>query len=120
MEDRLERLEEKIQRHEERMTKIEISQAETTVELKNISGKQDQVLQLVQKIEGQFVSRGACDALQSQIKNDVDRIGDKCRDTMKSFNDHIKEHWSKSDRMATWLTTTLVGVFIIGKIAKVW
>ena len=120
MEDRIDRLEERIQRHEERMTRLEISQAELASDLRGINGKLDRILAQIEHILENFVSTPSCAARVDHIKQDINGLGAKLRNTVEQYETHIRYHWSRADKMATWMTTTIIGVFVIGKMAKVW
>jgi chromosome segregation ATPase len=110
----------KLEELEKRVTALEISRAETNSELRSINGKLDQLIRTTENIVENFVSTPTCMARQQNMKEDLNGMGSKLRKATEDFNAHIKDHWTKADRMATWLSTALIGAFIIGKLAKVW
>lgn len=113
-------MQDKLDALEKRVTALEISRAETNSELRSINGKLDQLIRTTENIVENFVSTPTCLARLSGMKEDMNGLGSKLRGAVEEFNTHIKDHWTKADRMATWLSTALIGAFIIGKIAKIW
>lgn len=113
-------MEDKLHELEKRVTALEIARAGTAEELKAICEKINRVLASIEDIVANFVSTPTCLARNDAVKKDLDGLGGKVRVVMEKFDGHITDHWSKADRMATWLSTALIGAFIIGKIAKIW
>lgn len=113
-------MDDKLLELEKRVTALEISRAETNMELRSLNDKMDRVIRATESIAENFVSTPTCLARQDGLKEDLNGLGAKVRKSIEDFNAHIKDHWSKADRYASWITTALISAFILAKIAKVW
>lgn len=112
---------------EKRVTALEIARGETTVELRAMNGKLDQVVAQTAAIAEGFVSTPTCFARQENVGKDLNNLGDETRKLKDmagalrdDFGEHIRYHWQKSDRYVSWITALLMATFVVGKIAKAW
>jgi hypothetical protein len=112
-------MQDKLSELEKRVTALEISRGETSMELKSINGKLDTLIRQTETIVENFVSTPTCEARQGALKNDVDGIGAKVRGVVADFNNHIQAHWGKADRYVIWINTALLGL-AFSKLAKLW
>ena len=115
---RLEILEKDMQLVKEDIVTIKVGQASTDGKLNSIEEKLDRVIQIETQREQRFQEKVVCEMARVNIKEDIDGLGDKCRDTNKQFSEHEKMHFRKADRYATWITTALLSFFVIAKLAK--
>lgn len=111
--------EERILKLEERVNRLEAAQEGQRVELVSVNKKLDQILIAIAHIQENFVSVPTCLAKNENTRDDINGVGKNLRDLSVDFKEHVKYHWNKTDRFATWLTTASIGVYILGKIAKI-
>ena len=117
---RIETLEKRLDKQEDRLVKIEVAQGEHKSDLHSMDDKLDQLLVRTEHIQTNFVSSPTCLAKMEGTKEDVNGLGKKVRNSITAFNDHIHAHLSKADRYVTWITGILLLTFVIGKMAKAW
>lgn len=112
-------MDDKLLELEKRVTALEISRAETNMELRSLNDKMDRVIRATESIAENFVSTPTCLARQEGLKDDLNGIGVKVRKSIEDFNAHIKDHWTKADRYVVWINTALLGA-LLTKIFKLW
>jgi hypothetical protein len=115
---RIEKLEQELEVVKADIVVIKVGQAKTDSKLDSIDEKLDRIIQIDNQWEKRFQEKGACEVVRLNLKEDINGLGDKARTIREDFQEHEKMHWKKADRYATWLTTSMVAVFIIAKLAK--
>jgi len=104
-----------IHRIEERVIKLEqaIVQIETRTgeQYKNISEKLDKLIMTNERAAEQFASKEMCKIITKQQSEDINNIGTKIRN-------HIKSHMSTMQKYLFWGVTTLIMTFFFAKFSK--
>jgi len=115
LDDQIER---SINELKERINKIEASQAMRDVTLKNIEQKIDHLTDMSEKNDVKYQNREHCDQLSIFQARELEIMTKRMDTSEQKFETHMKDHYSKADRLATWLTTAMVSAFVIAKMAN--
>jgi len=115
---RIDQLENRMTAQEDKLAKIETSQAVTTNELVGINGKLDKLIRMDEKMENRFQEKEACKMVRENVKSDINGIGTIANEVKEDFKEHLKYHWGKADKYVTWITGLLMAVFVVGKMAN--
>lgn len=113
-------VEAKITEHDQKISKLENFEVRVSEQYNTIQGRLDSIEQKLDRNEEKYVNRDMCKTLCAQHKQDIDNIGRIARGNAEDLQMHLLRHNDKTEKYLYWISTALIGIFIVGKIAKAW
>jgi chromosome segregation ATPase len=94
---------------EQRVQKLELMFERQDGNHNVLNQKLDTIIDKQDCMDNKYANRGIYEVEYKNLSAATTRINEK-------INEHLKTHYTKIDRFATWLSTALIGTFIIAKL----